>query len=47
MLNPISVDYSAFYGIDKEVCTLYVPQGSKSSYQNAEIWRDFKNIVEE
>lgn len=47
MSNPISIDYSVFYGIDKEVCTLYVPQGSKSSYQGTEIWRDFKNIVEE
>lgn len=47
MLDPISVDYSVFYGIDKEVCTLYVPQGSKSSYQGTEIWGDFKNIVEE
>lgn len=47
MLNPISVDYSVFYGIDKEICTLYVPQGSKSSYQDTEIWGDFKNIVEE
>ena len=27
-------------------CTLYVPTGSKSAYQNADVWKDFTNIVE-
>lgn len=35
-----------FRGVDKEVCTLYVPIGSKSAYKNASGWSAFENIVE-
>ena len=27
-------------------CTLYVPVGSLQAYKNAEVWKNFKNIVE-
>ena len=27
-------------------CTLYVPAGSLQAYKNAEVWKNFKNIVE-
>ena len=32
--------------IDKSVCILYVPVGSKTAYLGAAQWKDFKNIVE-
>jgi hypothetical protein len=47
-LIPISLnpeDY-VFQNVDKTTCTLYVPVGSKSSYQTAVEWKDFTNIVE-
>ncbi|MDO9633870.1 MAG: leucine-rich repeat domain-containing protein [Paludibacter sp.] len=44
------VDLSAkeyvFNGVNEVNCTLYVPIGSKSLYQNAIQWKDFANIVE-
>ena len=48
---PVNLDTDIFYtwvfeGIDKTNCTLYVPAGSKSSYQAADQWKDFLNIVE-
>lgn len=36
----------ALDGIDKDVCTLYVPIGSKKLYEHAEQWKNFKKIVE-
>jgi len=37
----------AFYNVLKMYCILYVPTGSKTSYQNAVQWKDFLNIIEE
>lgn len=37
---------SAFSGVNKSNCTLYVPIGSKTSYANALGWSDFTKIVE-
>jgi len=37
---------SAFSGVNKSNCTLYVPIGSKSAYANAVGWSSFSNIVE-
>lgn len=42
LINSISV----FYQVDFLKCTLYVPFGSKTIYQLANHWKDFKNIVE-
>ena len=36
----------AFYRIDKDACTLYVPAGAKSTYAATDGWKEFKNIVE-
>jgi len=36
----------SFKGINKDICTLYVPIGAKIKYANAESWKDFKQIVE-
>ena len=38
---------SAFYELDQQNCTLYVPEGCILAYQSAEGWKDFANIVEE
>ena len=49
-LNPLPIDLknlvSIFLNVDKTLCTLFVPPGSKSAYQSASVWMDFKNIVE-
>lgn len=37
---------SAFSGVNKSNCTLYVPVGSKASYANATGWSSFNKIVE-
>jgi hypothetical protein len=38
---------SVFLGVNKLLCTLHVPTGSKSLYQAAAQWSDFYNIVED
>ena len=47
-ISPINLNSSigVFNNINKYTCTLYVPYGSKSAYQTANQWKDFKNIVE-
>jgi len=37
---------SVFYNVNKTTCTLYVPIGSRSTYQTTAQWNDFSNIVE-
>ena len=37
---------NSFDGIDKNVCTLYVPYGAKETYASTEGWNEFTNIVE-
>jgi hypothetical protein len=46
--NPININTSttAFTGIEKTNCTLYVPKGSKIAYQSENQWKDFINIIE-
>lgn len=38
---------NVFLGVNKLLCTLHVPAGSKTSYQAAAQWSDFYNIVED
>ncbi len=35
-----------FYGVDKSTCKLYVPKESAAAYREAEIWKEFENIIE-
>ena len=44
--TPLTIYSSVFSNVDKTACTLYVPFGTKSAYENAEVWSDFQNIVE-
>lgn len=43
--NPIEAG-SFFNRIKISNCTLYVPQGTKEAYANADVWKDFRNIIE-
>lgn len=43
--NPIEAG-SFFDRIKISNCTLYVPQGTKEAYANADVWKDFGNILE-
>ena len=47
-ISPVNLNSShdVFFNVNKTNCTLYVPYGSKSAYQAANQWKDFKNIVE-
>jgi hypothetical protein len=42
--EPLEIGKNTFSNY--EDATLYVPAGSKSKYETAEVWKDFKNIVE-
>jgi len=42
----LSSSYNVFYDVPTSTCKLYVPAGSKSAYQEANQWKDFKNIIE-
>lgn len=44
--TPATVYANSFKGVDTESCVIYVPAGSVSTYQAADGWKDFKNIVE-
>ncbi len=48
MKSPPSLDNSVdvFNHVNKTTCTLYVPYGAKPTYQAANLWKDFTNIVE-
>ena len=41
-----SVESSAFKGVDKTSCTLYVPMGAKETYAATGGWNEFVNIEE-
>jgi hypothetical protein len=46
-ISPVTIEYDdVFYDVDKISCTLYVPEGSKTTYQQAAFWKDFTTIVE-
>lgn len=42
--NPANAYSSAFDGVNKSTCKLYVPKTSVGLYQNAAVWRDFYNV---
>lgn len=44
--NGITLYNDAFRNLPTETCILHVPLGSKELYANADLWKDFANIVE-
>ena len=43
--TPQTIDKWVFNNVDISACTLYVPEGSIDSYNDAVVWKEFKNIV--
>ena len=41
-----TISSTTFNGVDKTSCTVYVPEGYRTSYANAANWKSFSNIVE-
>ena len=46
MQTPIDLSMNTFTFGNQEAVTLYVPIGSKTAYQSADVWKDFKEIME-
>ena len=46
VLNPTPVAITQNVFTNRKNATLYVPQGSKSAYQAANYWKEFKEIIE-
>lgn len=42
--TPIAINANVFAGVNQSNCTLYVPPGSVTSYQNADVWKNFSPI---
>jgi hypothetical protein len=42
--EPVSINKNTFP--NRKYATLYVPEGSKTAYENANYWNEFNNIVE-
>lgn len=47
MTQPIEINEYFFGDVDCDNCKLYVPKGSLEAYSAAEVWKEFKNIIEE
>ncbi len=45
-IEPPVANSGVFDNVDKSSCILYVPIGSVSTYSNADVWKEFFNIVE-
>lgn len=46
-LAPPTIEHDTFSDYAYSSATLYVPKGSKKVYQNANVWKEFHNIIEE
>jgi hypothetical protein len=44
-LVPQNISSSVFYNVGIENITLTVPSSAASLYRNADVWRDFQNVV--
>ena len=45
-VTPFEINDLSFDGVNKSSCTLFVPVGSKSAYESANYWNEFKYICE-
>ncbi len=43
---PIKIGSNVFYSTNISTATLYVPKGSRASYENAAVWKNFGRIIE-
>jgi hypothetical protein len=43
---PAPIVSSVFKNLDKNNCTLFVPKSSKIAYASANVWKEFKHIIE-
>jgi hypothetical protein len=46
-LTPPSAYSTAFNGVDKIICKLYVPMEALTAYRNATVWNEFANIIKD
>ena len=44
--TPLTVNSNVFSNVDITVATLYVPEGTKTLYKNAAVWKNFGKIIE-
>jgi len=44
--SSLSFTLNPFLNVDKNLCKLYVPQGSTASYKSTTPWSEFSNIIE-
>jgi hypothetical protein len=44
--TPLSISDNVFYKVPLNSATLHVPNGTKTLYEAADVWKDFKTIVE-
>lgn len=44
--TPLTINADVFYKVTISEVTLYVPVGSKSLYEQSNVWKDFKEVVE-
>ena len=45
--EPLTIEEKVFYSSNTSNATLYVPAGSKTAYEAADYWKEFKEIVEQ
>ncbi len=43
-VNSVNMESNVFYNVDKNTCTLYVPNGKVNDYKAADQWKDFQHI---
>ncbi len=44
--TPLVIQANVFNGVDLSKCILYVPEGCKEAYKNANVWNKFGHILE-
>jgi len=44
--KPITIEANIFKTVSSE-CILHIPKGSKSEYKEADVWNNFKNIIDD
>lgn len=46
-VSPPECQTGVFESVNRDVCKLFVPRGSANVYQQANEWKEFKNVIEE